>query len=81
MILIQRNVQPFPKEATSTHPPHVAINLNTCFHQTFDTNIFCNFIQSGASSPAKHGDAYFSSVYGSIQNPIAALRPYENQEP
>ena len=38
-------------------------------------------VQSGASSPAKHGDAYFSSVYGSIQDPIAAPGTYENQEP
>ena len=30
------------------------------------------FIQSGASSLAKHGGAYFSAVYGSIQDPIAA---------
>ena len=38
-------------------------------------------IQSGASSPAKHGDAYFLAIYGSIQDPIAAPGPYENQEP
>ena len=36
-------------------------------------------LQSGASSPAKHGDAYFSVVYGSIQDPIAAPGPYETQ--
>ena len=29
-------------------------------------------IQSGASSLAKHGGAYFSAVYGFIQDPIAA---------
>ena len=29
-------------------------------------------IQSGASSPAKHGGAYFSAVYGSIVDPAAA---------
>ena len=34
-----------------------------------------------ASSPAKHGDAYFSAVYESIQDLIAAPGPYENQEP
>ena len=39
------------------------------------------FIQSGASSLAKHGGAYFSAVYGSIQDPIAAPGPYETQEP
>ena len=38
-------------------------------------------VQSGASSLAKHGGAYFSAVYGSIQDPIAAPGPYENQEP
>ena len=38
-------------------------------------------LQSGASSPAKHGGAYFSAVYGFIQDPIAAPGPYENQEP
>ena len=38
-------------------------------------------IQSGASSLAKHGGAYFSAVYGSVQDPIAAPGPYENQEP
>ena len=39
------------------------------------------YIQSGESSPAKHGDAYFSAVYGFMKDPIAALGPYENQEP
>ena len=38
-------------------------------------------IQSGASSLAKHGGAYFSAVCGSIQDPIAAPGLYENQEP
>ena len=38
-------------------------------------------VQSGASSLAKHGGAYFSAVCGSIQDPIAAPGPYENQEP
>ena len=38
-------------------------------------------IQSGASSLAKHGGAYFSAVFGSIQDPIATPGPYENQEP
>ena len=36
-------------------------------------------LQSGASSPAKHGGAYFSAVYVSIQDPIAAPGPYETQ--
>ena len=29
-------------------------------------------LQSGASSPAKHGGAYFSAVFGSIADPVAA---------
>ena len=38
------------------------------------------YIQSGESSPAKHGDAYFSAVCGFMKDPIAAPGPYENQE-
>ena len=37
-------------------------------------------LQSGASSLAKHGGAYFSAVCGSVQDPIAAPGLYENQE-
>ena len=44
----------------------------------YDQNVQVQ-VQSGASSPAKHGDAYFSAVYGSIQDPIAAPGPYETQ--
>ena len=29
-------------------------------------------VQSGASSLAKHGGAYFSAIYGSIEDPVAA---------
>ena len=32
---------------------------------------FVLIIQSGASSRAKHGGAYFSAVYGSIEDPMA----------
>ena len=39
------------------------------------------FVQSGASSQAKHGGAYFSAVYGSIEDPLAAPGPYENLGP
>ena len=39
------------------------------------------YLQSGASSQAKHGGAYFSAVYGSIEDPLAALGPYEDLEP
>ena len=38
-------------------------------------------LQSGASSQAKHGGAYFSAVYGSIEDPLAAPGPYENLGP
>ena len=38
-------------------------------------------IQSGASSLAKHGGAYFSAVYGSIQDPIAAPGLFDIQVP
>ena len=38
-------------------------------------------IQSGASSPAKIGGAYFSGVTGSIQDPIAVPGPCEVTEP
>ena len=38
-------------------------------------------VQSGRSSLAKHGDAYFSVVYGFMEDPIAAPGLYENQEP
>ena len=38
-------------------------------------------VQSGASSRAKHGGAYFSAVYGSIEDPMAAPGPCENLGP
>ena len=37
-------------------------------------------LQSGRSGLAKHGGAYFSAIYGSIEDPIAVPGPYENQE-
>ena len=37
-------------------------------------------VQSGRSSLAKHGGAYFLAVYGFMKDPIAAPGPYENQE-
>ena len=36
-------------------------------------------LQSGASSLAKHGGAYFSAVYGSIEDPIIATGLYDIQ--
>ena len=47
----------------------------------FGVNDFFTWIQSGASSPAKHGDAYFSAVYGSIKYPIAAPGLFDIQVP
>ena len=38
-------------------------------------------LQSGRSSPAKHGDAYFSAVYGFIKDPIATPGLYDIQVP
>ena len=38
-------------------------------------------VQSGASSQAKNGGAYFSDVAGSIQDPIAVPGPCEVTEP
>ena len=46
----------------------------------FTQSSFLN-VQSGASSQAKHGGAYFSAVYGSIEDPLAAPGPYENLGP
>ena len=45
------------------------------------TSLFLFYLQSGASSLAKQGGAYFSAVCGSIQDPIAAPGPHETQEP
>ena len=39
-----------------------------------------NIVQSGASSRAKNGDAYFSDVTGSNQDPIAVPGPCEVTE-
>ena len=39
------------------------------------------WVQSGASSQAKIGGAYFSDVTGSIQDPIAVPGPCEVTEP
>ena len=37
-------------------------------------------VQFGVSSLAKHSDAYFSAVSGSMKEPIAALGPHKHQE-
>ena len=44
----------------------------------FTVHLLC--IQSGASSHAKHGGAYFSAVRGSIKDPIAVPGRDEVQE-
>ena len=46
----------------------------------FIQGVFFSLVQSGRSSLAKHGGAYFSAVYGFMKDPIAAPGPYENQE-
>ena len=62
--------------------------IETCIGQ-ISKSISSNFkmyifklqnVQSGASSPAKHGDAYFSAVYGFIQDLIVAPGLYEHQK-
>ena len=42
---------------------------------------YLDCIQSGASSLAKHGGAYFSAIYGYIQDPIAAPGLFDIQVP
>ena len=60
--------------------PDVFVYLNNV-HSAVQPN--CNFltcIQSGASSLAKHGGAYFSAVNEFMKDPIDAPGVYENQE-
>ena len=45
-----------------------------------EKSIFLTNLQSGASSHAKHGGAYFSAVRGSIKDPIAVPGRDEVQE-
>ena len=56
-----------------------AISCELQILKTFQC-VFLRNIQSGRSSLAKHGGAYFSAVYGFMKDPIAAPGPYENQE-
>ena len=42
--------------------------------------LFSTGLQSGRCSPAKHGGAYFSAVYGFIKDPIVAPGLFEIQE-
>ena len=57
----------------------IRMNVRIYSYQQNYTNEYQD-IQSGRCSPAKHGDAYFSAICGSIQDPIAAPGLYENQE-
>ena len=43
----------------------------------FDSSIGSGSLQSGASSRAKHGGAYFSAIRGSIKDPIAVPGGHE----
>ena len=56
----------------------VLIKLDIC-HKYCGEN-FLHIVQSGQSSRAKHGGAYFSAVSGSIKDLIAAPGSYENKE-
>ena len=47
----------------------------------FESNFKHEEVQSGASSLAKHGGAYFSAVFGSIQDPIGAPGLFDIQVP
>ena len=52
------------------------IHVGQCHFKKDSVSIsISNFVivlPSGASSLAKHGGAYFSAVYGSIEDPVAA---------
>ena len=61
------------------HPVNWSPSHSTGPQTPFLTDISVT-VQSGRCSRAKHGDAYFSAMCGSIQDPIAALGLYENQE-
>ena len=75
MILIQSRDKAYPVAAASlqSSSPLQHIAVNYIYKYTY--------IQSGASSLAKHGGAYFSAVYGSLQDPIAAPGLFDIQVP
>ena len=65
---------------------YLAIRYLLFGHQVFNIWGICYLairylLQSGASSLAKHGGAYFSAVYGSLQDPIAAPGLFDIQVP
>ena len=58
------------------YPRHIYVPMYHKKRITFHIQL-----QFGASSPAKHDGAYFSAVYGSIKDPMAAPGLYETLEP
>ena len=66
---------------TSDHSKTVIVQTDSeapqvCLYK----HIYIAQLLSGRSSPAKHGDAYFSAVYGFMKDLIAAPVPFEIQE-
>ena len=53
----------------SLHPPNILVHLGNKEFMNHRTSLLN--VQSGASSQAKHGGAYFSAVSGSIKDPTA----------
>ena len=76
------------KQIFSTMPPSLPRSLacgqnGLSYSQTPNTVLVTpntEYLQSGASSHAKHGGAYFSVVRGSIKDPIAVPGQDEVQE-
>ena len=58
------------------HPPNI-YHIFTCQRNIEAQTFYIQELQSGASSRAKIGGAYFSDVTGSIQDPIAVPGPCE----
>ena len=61
---------PSPPPLLLIEPPPAGLYTKTSF-------TLWSQIQSGASSRAKHGGAYFSAVRGSIEDPIAVAGRHE----
>ena len=72
------------KLTSSTNPPKLGVllkgNRSIERFSLYQTKTNFTYIQSGASSRAKNGDAYFSDVTGSNQDPIAVPGPCEVTE-
>ena len=66
---------------TSEHSKTVIVQSDSKVPQVcLYKHIYIAQLQSRLSSPAKHGDAYFSAVFGFMKDPIAAPGPFEIQE-